>query len=127
MSRLVNAFLFCLIVFISCGTPGKPVLELSSYTFNYDTIFSERGYDGYVIIKNSGNAALVIKHLYPDCACTNASTTKSVIPPGDTSKLTFHLNTYNKYEGDNINTICIEANTDSMVHVLWINYFIKDH
>jgi hypothetical protein len=107
---------------VSCN-PKRPQLELSVYDCNLGVVQKDTVYQGYAIVKNTGNALLAIETISGDCSCTKVTCTKKTICPNDTCLIRFSYRTFGKI-GKQENFISIVANTDSMIHVLQINAFV---
>jgi hypothetical protein len=89
---ILNFYLIGFIVVALChkcpsDTGKRAMLELSTSSFDFDSIKTDSIYTGCVIIKNSGNAPLVIDDINPGCGCTSVSITKNTILPEDTCLL----------------------------------------
>jgi hypothetical protein len=112
-----------LILLYSCKST-KPELKLSNYTYDFGNVKKDSIYQGKAIIKNIGNDTLIIQQISPDCSCTNVYATKKQILPNDTCFIKFSYKTFHKIRKQE-NFISIIANTDSVVHLLQINAFVK--
>lgn len=61
------------------------------------------------IIKNAGEGPLEIKKAQPSCGCTVARIEKSIVPPGEETKITANFNTARR-PGEVTKTIGVESN-----------------
>lgn len=116
-------YLISFILLCSCANK-KPQLIFRHYTYDFGFIKKDSVYNGETIIKNIGNDTLNIQHISPDCSCTNAYSTKIQLLPEDTCLIKFSYRTYHKI-GKQENFITVFANTDSIVHLLQINAFVR--
>lgn len=71
------------------------------------------------VIKNEGNAPLIIYNIGKSCNCTNANIEKKVIPQGASTKLSVVVAT-NKKIGFTVIDIFIKTNSKENEHVLKI-------
>jgi len=117
---LVFTFLF----FLCSCMHKEPELKLINYSYDFGNIKKDSIYQGKAIIKNIGNDTLKIQQISPDCSCTNAYVTKKEILPNDTCLIKFSYKTFHKIRKQE-NFISIITNTDSIVHLLQINAFVK--
>jgi hypothetical protein len=102
----------------------NPQLTMQSYIYDYGYIKNDSLYNGSVILKNVGGSPLIIENVSADCGCTNVSLSKNKIEPEDTCLLSFTYNSFYK-EGKQENYIFITTNTDSLIHALQINAYVK--
>jgi hypothetical protein len=124
MKKIIILVFFIILTSCQNTSKKKPELELSTYIYDYGDIKNDSLYNGSAILKNTGSLLLKIDNISADCACTNLSLNKNEIQPGDTCLLSFTYNTFSK-EGEQENYIFITANTDSVIHILQINAYVK--
>lgn len=103
----------------------KPNLKLSSYVYDLNITNQDSTYKGSAIITNSGKGKLEINRINTGCGCTNAEISKNILAPKDTTLLKFTYDPKGKM-GYQEEYIIIEANTDSLVHLLKVTAFIDD-
>lgn len=114
---------FTLALVFSCGNPSSQ-LKLFPEVYDYGELEKDSLFRGSAIIKNAGKSILIIENVSPDCGCTRVILSKMAINPKDTCLMQFSYNTFNK-KGQQENFILLTANTDSIVHALQINAFVK--
>lgn len=108
---------------VSCNAKG-PNLQLSEYTHHFIIKDKNSPYNGTVTISNCGDADLIIENISTGCGCTNAVVDKETIKPKDSALLQFTYNPRGK-SGHQEEYIVIQANTDSIVHLLCISTYIE--
>lgn len=65
------------------------------------------------VVRNTGEAPLVISRIYTTCACTTAELTASVIPPGKVALLTVYFDAdYHDVRGETVRRGVILENND---------------
>jgi hypothetical protein len=57
---------------------AAPRWEVPETTYDFGEVFEDQELVHTVIIRNTGDATLVIKDIDPDCACTAADYTRSI-------------------------------------------------
>lgn len=122
--RGLNIVLIFVFIVYSCQAP-KSELKLSTDEYDFGIIEQDSIYNGYVVVKNTGNDTLKIRDIRPGCGCTNAFTTKSMILADDSCLLKFSFNTHQK-SGLQKNHIYIITNTDSLVYLLQVNAIVRE-
>lgn len=71
------------------------------------------------LLYNTGEAALKIINVNPECSCTDYQLSKSEIIVGDSALLTICVNTQNKYGKQEIRTV-LKANTPESMYLLTV-------
>ena len=122
MYKIIIAFSLLL---TACQHSQKPILQLSTYCYNFYELQKNKNYLGNVMIKNTGNDTLKIFQIGTSCGWTDASITQKLLQPQDSCTLNFTYNTQNK-QGIQEEYISIYANTDSLVHLLKIKAFVSE-
>lgn len=118
---LVFLFLFC------SNIKKKPNLSLSKYTIDFNVKNRDSIYHDYLIVSNVGKAELNIENIQVGCGCTNAVISKRIISPNDTALLTITYNSRGK-KGFQEEFVIIEANTDSIIHLIRVKAeIVKDN
>lgn len=124
--KIICNYLFiaaALIGFISCGN-GKSDLKLSSYFYDFGKIDANGLCKGEVKVINGGCAELIINKVSAGCSCTQAYVKCNIVEPKDSTVLYFTFNPKNR-KGPQEEFIILEANTDSIIHILSINAYIQ--
>ncbi len=115
--------ILCLFLLVSCGTK-RADLRLEEYVYDFGEIPAGEIFEGSTVIRNTGGSDLVIRTVGAGCGCTRAGTYKTVVPPNDTTLLTFTYNTTGK-RGLQNEYVVITANTDSLVHLMAIQASVR--
>ncbi len=85
-------------------------LSVGSGTYDFGKVEQGEPLKHTFILKNTGNAPLVINELLPSCECLTINADKKEIQPGDEGKITLIWNTSNK-EGKQVEFATIKANS----------------
>jgi len=81
----VNVFLFAGVAY--AADVAVPKIEVTPGTYDFGTISDDIKSNATFIIKNTGNADLIIYEARPTCGCTVANLTSKKLAPGETSRL----------------------------------------
>ncbi|MBA3036902.1 MAG: DUF1573 domain-containing protein [Desulfobacterium sp.] len=87
----------------------SPVAVLEEEVFRFDTVIEGTAVTHDFIIKNAGNAPLLIEKVKTSCGCTTANYTKQ-IPPGTEGKISINGNTTSYAGSKFLKTIAVYTN-----------------
>jgi len=73
-----------LLATVACAAPE---LTVEKGTFNFGTVTQGKRVQHNFVIKNSGDAPLLVKQLTASCGCTAAKPSASTIPPGKSGEI----------------------------------------
>lgn len=87
--KRLSFFWLCL---LGLCTPAlaAPRVELPETTYDFGEVFEDQELRHTFVIRNTGDAPLIIKDIDPDCACTAADYDRT-IPPGGQGKITLSI------------------------------------
>ena len=97
-----------IIIQVNC-LMADPKIDCSEAVFDFGSRDASEVVSHTFELKNSGTSDLVIKAVRPACGCTTAQLDKSVIPPGESSKLGAQLSLAGR-SGEIQKPILIESN-----------------
>lgn len=99
---------------------AAPLLHVDNDTHDFGNIVGEVEVSHNFVVRNDGNAPLVIIKALTDCGCTVADFPKEPIMPGvcDTVKVTF--NTKGRHAGYFTKLVRITTNSSEKAHRLYI-------
>ncbi|GEM_PF-2859905 len=85
---------FYLLIFLpSAAIHAQPVISIRDTLFNLGEIYRDQKITRTLTLRNSGNATLHIDNVTSPCGCTTTQLMTSDISPGDSTQLSFTLNT----------------------------------
>jgi hypothetical protein len=87
--------LLALFFSVAACKEGKAKIEASPQILDLGEIQNGKMKSGVFIIKNTGNADLLIKHIEGSCSCTKLSISRKKIKPNQTAKVRFSLHAIN--------------------------------
>lgn len=115
VSRLL-VVIGALVVGISCpsqvGAEGRPVISLSSNSYDFGTVAQGTKVTHEFEVRNTGNADLVIQRLSPSCGCTATQLASPIIKPGASEKVRVTFDT-SGFMGDKTKSVVIASNDAS--------------
>ncbi|MCD8187009.1 MAG: DUF1573 domain-containing protein [Rikenellaceae bacterium] len=123
-NKAVSLFVI-VFIFIACKPSGPLRLELSTYSYDFGIITTDSIYAGEVTLTNSGDEALKIGPVNTGCGCTKASAEKYRLEPGESCLLRFTYDPKNKGAGEREEYVIINANTDSLFHILQVRAILR--
>jgi hypothetical protein len=65
---------------------ARPILEMPRLTHDFGETFEQKEYAATFVVRNKGNADLIIEEVKPGCGCTTTKYDR-VIPPGQEGKI----------------------------------------
>ena len=90
-------------------TKTYPSLNADSVSFDFGIVKEGEEVKHSFIIKNTGNAPLVIMEINPGCGCTNVKVSKEILNPEESAELSFLINTIGR-SGMFTNKIVLKTN-----------------
>lgn len=91
----------------------------ASYDFGEITSIDSAKHDFYLY--NDGNNSLIIKDVKAGCGCTVPNWSNLPVKPGDSAKISVVFKPNESNVGIIKKSIVVQANTDSIFHVLYIS------
>ncbi|WP_207535312.1 DUF1573 domain-containing protein [Desertivirga arenae] len=116
----ISIFFYCL----GCSKISSSRISFERETQNF-IINQGETWKGFFQFKNTGNENLIIKSVNADCGCTDLKYSKDPIPPGKTGIIEINLNSKLTDAGAVSKSILVESNTDTILHSLTINGYVK--
>ncbi len=88
---------------------GHPVISLPSNSYDFGTVAQGTKVVHEFVVKNNGNADLVIQRLSPSCGCTATQLASPIIKPGSSEKVRVTFDT-SGFMGDKKKSVLIASN-----------------
>ena len=75
------------------GSPpkGTPLAEMAVRFYDFGSLSGSQEVSHNFILKNGGDAPLIVIHAYATCGCTSAEISASIIPPGKAGLVTVYF------------------------------------
>jgi hypothetical protein len=112
LGRLLVVVGSCVVALASAHeavSEARPVISLSSNSYDFGTVAQGTKVVHEFEVKNSGNADLVIQRLSPSCGCTATQLASPIIKPGSSEKVRVTFDT-SGFMGDKTKTVLIASN-----------------
>jgi len=106
---VIGFFAFALAAARDGFSEARPVIALSSKSYDFGTVAQGTKVVHEFEVKNAGNADLVIQRLSPSCGCTATQLTSPIIKPGASEKVRVTFDT-SGFMGDKTKTVLIASN-----------------
>lgn len=94
--------------------------------FNAGTVIKGEKIDAVFTVENTGDYPLVISGAQPSCGCTVADFPQDPILPGESGKISAHVNTENQAAGALNKSVTITANTEPSNKEVVIKAMVKN-
>lgn len=118
-----------ILVILSCDTETKETskVEASFKSLNLDTLFVDEKREVPCTLYSTGKDTAIIYKFTCSCECTIPNLTEGVkIPPGDSLRFSFSINSYPMDKGKSKNVLCtFKTNAEITFLYLKFNYFVK--
>jgi hypothetical protein len=88
---------------------ARPVISLSSTSYDFGTVAQGTKVVHEFDVKNTGNADLIIQRLSPSCGCTATQLASPIIKPGSSEKVRVTFDT-SGFMGDKTKSVLIASN-----------------
>jgi hypothetical protein len=93
----------------TAARPGRPAIEFDERVHDFGVVNQDISLEHPFVIKNTGNAVLIIQNVRTSCGCTAATVGLTTIPPGGSSPLEVSMGT-RFFSGPGSKTIQVESN-----------------
>jgi hypothetical protein len=123
---IIVLFAFC----VACGNKSKvKVGEMTTMEvneiFDAGTVVKGEVVKASFVVKNTGDAPLVISEVRPSCSCTVAEKPSDPIEPGKSTTIVAKVETANVSAKSITKSVTLVTNTDGSTKVLLIKAKIK--
>lgn len=110
------------------GAGGAPRASLPETFFDFGSIPAQGPVEHDFLLRNQGDAPLLIRQAYTTCGCTSADFTASVIPPGKASRVTVRFDPgFHAMAGQTVRRgLIVESNDPLHPQVeIWVQASVK--
>lgn len=110
MIRLCFSLVMALVAPAMCFADTGPLLRIPETMYDFGSVSQGQRVEHEFVIKNEGDADLVIQKLSPSCGCTAAAASSQAVKPGATEKIKVTFNTAG-FHGQKTKSVSILTNS----------------
>ncbi|MBD5187021.1 MAG: DUF1573 domain-containing protein [Bacteroidales bacterium] len=125
--KRVLLFLTMILMVTGVMVASEPAahLELEGRLVEVGVIPTDTIVEGVMLIRNTGDAPLVIKRIFAECGCTTPSSPKDPILPGEWGEIKVRFNSKGRPPGEFRKVLRIRSNADNSRELFYIRGTVR--
>jgi hypothetical protein len=116
---MLRPLIFCLFMALAPFVWAQPHASVDSTTHNFGTVLAGTNPSHTFIVKNTGNAPLIINSVEPACGCIVANFTHEPISPGKSGTIVLVFSSESR-RGFQLRSTTVTTNADNPEVVLYM-------